>query len=43
MKNKCFWETVEKCKKEVATWAKWKRDLVITAKNASTGNFYNKT
>ncbi len=29
-------------KKELETWDKWKRDLVINAKNISSGNFYEK-
>ncbi len=35
-----FQKITKKNKKEVATWPKWKQKLVISAKNAESGNFY---
>lgn len=37
--TKAFWDQVEKDKKEVATWAKWKQKIIISAHSASTGQF----
>jgi len=37
-----FWEIAAKNAEEVKKWPKWKQRLVINAKNASTGNFYEK-
>lgn len=34
-----FWEQVEKDRKIVATWPKWKQKIVINAKTISTGQF----
>ena len=38
MYNK-FWNKCKEDAKIVATWPKWKRDIIISAKTASTGNF----
>lgn len=34
-----FWKMVEENRKEVATWPKWKRRIVISAKSAASGKF----
>ena len=40
MDKASFQEITKKNKKEVATWPKWKQKLIISAKNAESGNFY---
>ena len=42
MKKSSFEKIINKCKREVKKWSKWKQNIVITSETAMTGNFIKK-
>lgn len=37
-----FQKTIDRCKKEVKKWPKWKQQYIITSEAAITGKFIKK-
>jgi len=40
MNNEQFLKIIRRNKKEVKKWAKWKQKIIISAKTAKTGRYY---